>query len=400
MRTIDITPLQRSASAHRSAPAALAVALLVFSLVSWRVATAARVDDGPEIRGAGLASNGPDAPHAAASAHWPAAPDESELTEAERKTIEIFRRASPGVVHVTNVARVATRRSFEDSVQGAGSGFVWDGAGHVVTNYHVVHASDALYVRFAGDPTSYRARVVNSAPHQDLAVLELVERPAHELEPIALGRSAGLQVGQHVYAIGNPFGLDQTLSSGLISGLGREIRSLTQHKIKNVIQTDAAINPGNSGGPLLDSRGRLIGVNTAIYTLSGAYNGIGFAVPVDTVRRIVEEILESGRVVRPGLGVKLLSDAEAQGRRLRGVGIAEVTSNSAAERAGLRSASMSGGGRLSIDEIVEVDEQPIRTARDLYDALDGRAVGDAVRLRVRRGESVFDATVRLQALLE
>ncbi len=394
MRTIDITPNRREPVSSRSTFLGLAAACAVFALVSWRVAGASvdgRIDP---------ASNAPLAPEASVLASPPPATDESDLTEAERKTIEVFRRASPGVVHVTNVARVANRRSYEDAVQGAGSGFVWDTDGHVVTNYHVVHASDALYVRFAGDPQSYRARVVNSAPHQDLAVLELVERPDSKLEPIAIGRSAGLQVGQHVYAIGNPFGLDQTLSSGLISGLGREIRSLTDHKIKNVIQTDAAINPGNSGGPLLDSRGRLIGVNTAIYTLSGAYNGIGFAVPVDTVRRIVEEILTTGRVVRPGLGVKLLSDAEASRWRLRGVGIAQVTADSAAERAGLRSASVSGAGEVSIDEIVEVDDQPIRTPRDLYDVLDGRAVGDTVRLRVRRGERLFDATVRLQALRE
>ncbi len=395
MRTIDITPSPRRSARPGSAFLGLAAACIVFALVSWRVATAANFEASAEP-----VTSAPEEVSTDVSAHWPAAPDESELTEAERKTIDVFRRASPGVVHVTNVARVAMRRSYEDAVRGAGSGFVWDRDGHVVTNYHVVHGSDALYVRFAGDPTSYRARVVNSTPHQDLAVLKLVERPKQKLEPVELGRSEGLQVGQHVYAIGNPFGLDQTLSSGIISGLGREIRSLTDHKINNVIQTDAAINPGNSGGPLLDSRGRLIGVNTAIYTLSGAYNGIGFAVPVDTVRRIVGEILNTGRVVRPGLGVMLMSEAEAGQFRLRGVGIASVTADSAAERAGLRSASVSASGEVSIDEIVEVDDQTIRTARDLYDALDGRAVGDSVRLRIRRGERLFEATVRLQDLGE
>lgn len=398
MRTIEIPRSDRDArgqAANRFF--ALAAAALLFGFVVWRVS-------GPAMgRDAGASSSersSTEAPHVGASSAPAASSDERDLTAAERATIDVFRRASPAVVHVTNVAKVALRRSFEDVVQGAGSGFVWDREGHVVTNFHVVRGSDAVYVRFAGDERPYSARIVNVARHQDLAVLELVERPSAALTALEIGRSSDLLVGQHVYAIGNPFGLDQTLSSGLISGLAREIRSITDHKITGVIQTDAAINPGNSGGPLLDSRGRLIGVNTAIVTLSGAYNGIGFAVPVDTVRRVVNEILATGRVTRPGLGVKIVSEQEAQRWRLRGVGVATVEAGSAAEAAGLRSATVSASGELSIDEIVGVEDVTIRTARDLFDALDGRGVGDLVRVRVRRGERVFDATVRLQELRE
>ncbi len=416
MRTIDISRADRPSPERRSNLFAFAALSLVFAFVSWRV-VGARVPEALEpgetalaaaIEGesAGAAwSSDVGAERGEARAERGANLDanldaNAELTGAERATIDVFRRASPGVVHVTNVAKIATRRSFEDAVQGSGSGFVWDRDGHVVTNFHVVRGSDAVYVRFAGDDHPYRARIVNTAPHQDLAVLKLTEAPKAPLAPIAIGSSSDLLVGQHVYAIGNPFGLDQTLSSGLISGLGREIRSLTDHKIAGVIQSDAAINPGNSGGPLLDSRGRVIGVNTAIVTLSGAYNGIGFAVPVDTVKRVVGEIVATGKVTRPGLGVVLMSEQESVRLRLRGVGIAMVTDDSAAQKAGLRSASQSPSGVLSIDEIVGLDELVIRSPRDLYDALDGRSVGDTVTVKVRRGDRVFEAPLRLQALRE
>jgi S1-C subfamily serine protease len=261
-----------------------------------------------------------------------------------------------------------------------------------------VERGDLVYVRFAGDEAPYEARIVNVAPHRDIAVLKLVDRPATPLTPVEVGQSTNLLVGQHVYAIGNPFGLDQTLSSGLVSGLNREIRSVTQHKIDGVIQTDAAINPGNSGGPLLDSRGRLIGVNTAIITLSGADNGIGFAVPVDTVRPIVDEIVATGHVTRPGLGVELLGDVEAARLGLVGVGVAVVQSGSAAQEAGLRSAEATRNGRVRIDEILEIDTRVIRSRRDLFDALDGRAVGETITLKVRRGQELFETALKLQAL--
>lgn len=389
MRTIDITPRPDS-SAPRSQFFAVAALAVLFAFVGWRVASASSA-----APAAGAAN--------AAKGQSPSiAQRESELNAAERATIEVFRRVSPAVVHVTNVPRAARGRSLEDVVSGAGSGFVWDTDGHVVTNYHVVQRAvergDLVYVRFAGDEAPYEARIVNVAPHRDIAVLKLVDRPATPLTPVELGQSTNLLVGQHVYAIGNPFGLDQTLSSGLVSGLDREIRSVTQHKIDGVIQTDAAINPGNSGGPLLDSRGRLIGVNTAIITLSGADNGIGFAVPVDTVRPIVDEIVATGHVTRPGLGVELLGDFEAARLGLVGVGVAVVQSGSAAQEAGLRSAEATRAGRVRIDEILEIDTRVIRSRRDLFDALDGRAVGETIKLKVRRGQELFETALKLQAL--
>lgn len=389
MRTIDISPRPES-RAPRSQFFTVAALAALFGFVGWRVASASS--------GAPPASSSNAANAAAASM----AQREAELNAAERATIDVFRRVSPAVVHVTNVPRAARGRSFDDVVSGSGSGFVWDTDGHVVTNYHVVQRAvergDLVYVRFAGDESPYEARIVNVAPHRDIAVLKLVDRPEAQLTPVELGQSTNLLVGQHVYAIGNPFGLDQTLSSGLVSGLNREIRSVTQHKIDGVIQTDAAINPGNSGGPLLDSRGRLIGVNTAIITLSGADNGIGFAVPVDTVRPIVDEIVATGHVTRPGLGVELLGDYEAARLGLAGVGVAVVQSGSAAQEAGLRSAEATRTGRVRIDEIVEIDTRVIRSRRDLFDALDGRAVGETITLKVRRGQELFETKLKLQAL--
>lgn len=389
MRTIDISP-RPDTSAPRSQFFAVAALAVLFAFVGWRVASASSA-----APAAGPAN--------AAKGQSPSiAQHEAELNAAERATIEVFRRVSPAVVHVTNVPRAARGRSLEDVVSGAGSGFVWDTDGHVVTNYHVVQRAvergDLVYVRFAGDEAPYEARIVNVAPHRDIAVLKLVDRPATPLTPVEVGQSTNLLVGQHVYAIGNPFGLDQTLSSGLVSGLNREIRSVTQHKIDGVIQTDAAINPGNSGGPLLDSRGRLIGVNTAIITLSGADNGIGFAVPVDTVRPIVDEIVATGHVTRPGLGVELLGDVEAARLGLVGVGVAVVQSGSAAQEAGLRSAEATRNGRVRIDEILEIDTRVIRSRRDLFDALDGRAVGETITLKVRRGQELFETALKLQAL--
>jgi S1-C subfamily serine protease len=205
-------------------------------------------------------------------------------------------------------------------------------------------------------------------------------------------------VGQKVYAIGNPFGLDQTLTTGIISGLGREIRSPSGHRIQEVIQTDAAINPGNSGGPLLDSAGRLIGVNTAIVSPSGAYAGIGFAVPVDIVRRVVPELIRRGSVSRPGLGIRLLGESFNRAYGFAGVGIRHVEPGGAADKAGLRSAQSYRDGGLVVDVIVGVDDQPIRRAEDLYDVLDQHEVGDEVVLQVRRGREVERIKVRLEAI--
>jgi S1-C subfamily serine protease len=218
-----------------------------------------------------------------------------DLAEDEKTTIAIFRQASPSVVHITTLALRQDAFSLDlfQIPRGTGSGFVWDQDGHVVTNYHVIQGADAARVTLA-DQSSWTARLVGAYPDKDLAVL-MIDAPKNRLRPIPVGTSHDLQVGQKVFAIGNPFGLDQSLTTGVISALGREIESVTRQTIKDMIQTDAAINPGNSGGPLLDSAGRLIGVNTAIFSPSGAYAGIGFAIPVDEVNRVVPKLIRHGK---------------------------------------------------------------------------------------------------------
>jgi S1-C subfamily serine protease len=220
-----------------------------------------------------------------------------DLTEDEKSTINIFEKESPSVVHITTSA-VLRDRVTRDAFQiphGTGTGFIWDDKGHIVTNYHVIQGADVAEVTLS-DHSTFKARLVGSFPESDLAVL-IIAAPKNRLRPIRLGTSKDLLVGQKVLAIGNPFGLDQTLTQGIISALNREIQSVTRRPIKNVIQTDAAINPGNSGGPLLDSSGRLIGVNTAIYSPSGAYAGIGFAIPVDEVNRVAPQLIRQGKVL-------------------------------------------------------------------------------------------------------
>ncbi len=367
-------------------PVLAALGLGLCALALWRLA--------PPGQAATLA-----AAESPAGLALPAAERLADLRAEEQATIELFRRNSAAVVHITNKARVQRfLRNPVDMPVGTGTGFLWDERGHIVTNFHVIEQQareSSYFVRFVGDETEYEAEVIGSAPHRDLAVLRLIEPRKIAARPIAVGTSGDLQVGQSVFAIGNPFGLDQTLTTGIISGLGREIRSVSEHKIAGVIQTDAAINPGNSGGPLLDSRGRLIGVNTAIVSPSGAYAGIGFAVPVDTVARVVPELIERGRVRRPGLGVVLLDPGLGARLGLDGVGIERVAEGGAAEAAGLRSAVQSGRS-VTVDEIVEIDGQSIRSQQNLFDALDSHEAGDEVELKVRRGGDVAVFRVTLQ----
>jgi S1-C subfamily serine protease len=384
---IDVTPLPARPRRERRTAAALAATAL-FALVGWRMGSARFA----EVDSAAVAPVSTDPTPQAAS---------GELSADEVATIGLFERAAPSVVHITNVAVVRRgwrSRDLAEIPQSTGSGFVWDDRGHVVTNFHVVANSDAVKVRLADGGEPVDAEVVGAAPHLDLAVARLKDVPRERLRALSVGASGGLRVGQRVYAIGNPFGLDQTLTTGIISGLSREIRSVTGHKIKGVIQTDAAINPGNSGGPLLDSSGRLVGVNTAIVSPSGAYAGIGFAVPVDLVRRAVPELIARGRVSRPGIGVVLLDEERAARLRLAGVGIETVREDSAAAKAGLRSMVIARNGAVSIDEIVAVDDVPIRSHQDLFDVIDEHDVGDTVTLAVRRGGDVVTVRVRLQAV--
>jgi S1-C subfamily serine protease len=320
-------------------------------------------------------------PIAAAAAGETAADQADELMPEERRDIAVFERVSRSVVFITNVA--LRRDIFSLDVfkipQGSGSGFVWDREGHVVTNFHVIQGANALAVTMA-DQSEWEAEVVGVAPEKDLAVLR-VGAPREKLVPIETGPPTRLRVGQHVLAIGNPFGLDQTLTKGVVSALGRELRSPAGRTISDVIQTDAAINPGNSGGPLLDSRGRLIGVNTAIYTPTGASAGISFAVPVDTVRWIVPQLIRHGRVMRPTLGVQLLPDQVAGRLGATGVVIAAVVPGGPAERAGLRGTERDRRGRLRLgDAIVSIDGREVTDSDSLLRAIEQRQPGDDVEV--------------------
>ena len=332
------------------------------------------------------------------------APIPSQLLPDERSTIEVFRRVSNSVVFITNkelVRRDWFSLDVTEVPRGTGSGFIWDDKGHVVTNYHVVQGNQ--YTRYSAtlaDGSVQDAVLVGIEPTKDIAVLRL-ETPPHTLTPVAVGTSNNLLVGQKVLAIGNPFGLDQTLTTGIISALGREIQSVAGTTIHDVIQTDASINPGNSGGPLLDSAGRVIGINTAIYSTTGSSAGIGFAVPIDTVSRVVPELIEFGHVKRAGLGILRVADNHARRWGIQGVIIQEVVRFGAAEKAGLRPASVDAAGRVRIgDVIVAIDDHEVHNFDDLYAALDGREAGESVTVRVRRDDKTITVRVELQELTD
>ena len=322
-----------------------------------------------------------------------------ELLNDEKSTIALFRQASPAVVNITaiGVQRDLFTLNLYQIPQGTGSGFVWDNSGNVITNFHVIQNADAAQVTLA-DQSNWKARVVGVAPDKDLAVLR-IDAPAKRLQPIPIGTSKDLQVGQSVYAIGNPFGLDQTLTTGVISALNREIESITRRPIQGVIQSDAAINPGNSGGPLLDSAGRLIGVNTAIYSPSGASAGIGFAIPVDTVNRIVPELIRSGRVTRPGLGIQIADEQIAQRLGVTGVLVVDVARGSAASKAGIQPTRRDADGRLRLGDIITtVDGKKVATPNDLYLLLEKYKVGEVVTISMLRDGKTVQAKVSLEAV--
>jgi S1-C subfamily serine protease len=307
------------------------------------------------------------------------------LAEIEETTIEVFRMASPSVVHITTL--VTAVGPFNLDVQqipeGTGSGFVWDQDGHIVTNFHVIRDASAALIVFA-DGSSWRGRLVGAYPAKDLAVLA-IDAPASLLRPIALGSAADLQVGQMALAIGNPFGLDQTLTTGVVSALDREMKSVPGRVIRNVIQTDAAINPGNSGGPLLDSAGRLIGVNSSILSPSGAFAGIGFAIPVDEVNRIVTQLIRHGTIVRPSLGVALAPDQLTQRLGIDGALVMRVEPGGPAAGAGLRPTRRNISGDILLgDVIVAIDDQPIGGTEDYFAALEEHEPGDEVTLTILR----------------
>jgi S1-C subfamily serine protease len=347
-----------------------------FSAESDGTDTAAAFETGAE--------NGAESGSSSAAASAPAVAP--ALRSEEQATIDLFRAAAPGVVYITSLA---VRRDFftlaaHEIPQGTGSGFLWDREGHVVTNYHVIQGASRAQITLA-DRSTWDATLVGAAPEKDLAVLR-IDAPRDQLRPLPLGSSRSLQVGQSVYAIGNPFGLDQTLTTGVISALGREIESVGRLPIRDVIQTDAAINPGNSGGPLLDSGGRLIGVNTAIYSPSGAYAGIGFAIPIDTVRWVVPRLIATGRLDFPQTGLdgvalrQVVRNADTDG-----VLILRIQPGSGAERAGLRASRRDRSGRVVLGDVVTaVNSTPVGSMEDMILAIERRNPGETVTMEILR----------------
>jgi S1-C subfamily serine protease len=303
------------------------------------------------------------------------------LGDDEEETIRLFRNAAPSVVYITSltVERDPLSANILEIPHGTGSGFIWDNAGYVVTNFHVIQDAQAARVTLS-DRTTWDAKLIGIAPDKDLAVLK-IDSPLSFLVPLTFGSSRKLKVGQRVLAIGNPFGFDHTLTTGVISGLNREIKSVTDRPIQGVIQTDAAINPGNSGGPLLDSKGRLIGVNTAIVSPSGTYAGIGFAVPVDTVNRIVPQLIKYGRVRKPGLGIRVIESDMFRAYGITGAVIADVLPDSPAASAGIVPVVKDTRGRIQLgDVITALDTTPVESADDLFKALDLKQPGETIVL--------------------
>ncbi len=323
-----------------------------------------------------------------AAAARPAGAQTGQLLEDERNTIDIVKRIKSSVVFVTNIQKVRDffYGSEENVPRGTGSGFLWDDQGHIVTNYHVIEDGDSFSVTL--DNQEQRpARVVGREPNKDIAVLK-IEGSLAGLVPVRIGASRDLQVGQKVIAIGNPFGFDHTVTTGIVSAIGRSMPGAGGVTIRDMIQTDASINPGNSGGPLLDSTGSLIGMNSMIISPSGASSGIGFAVPVDTIKKIVPELIRFGKVMRPGLGVSFLRDEYARRAGIAGLAIVDVPRDGAAYAAGLRGISRDRRGQLYLGDIITaVDGKAVKSYDDFYTALDDYKIGDEITLTIKRDDA-------------
>lgn len=317
-------------------------------------------------------------------------------TQDEQNTVDIFTRVAPAAVFVTQnqvVSDWRTARTMEVP-SGSGTGFIWDKSGHIVTNYHVIDKARTLSVTLYNQKT-YPAKLVGGEPKKDIAVLK-IDAPATELNPISLPKEGyELSVGQKTLAIGNPFGLDHTLTTGIISAMGRDQRGYGGVTIRDMIQTDASINPGNSGGPLLDSNGDLIGMNTMIFSSSGASAGIGFAVPISTIRRVVPQIIKTGKAQQIGLGISILSDSVARNNGIKGVIIQSVAPKSPAEKAGLKGVTSNSRGTFMGDIIIGIDDEKIQTYDDLYNTLDTHQPGDTVKVKIRREGEVITVPIEL-----
>ena len=324
-----------------------------------------------------------------------------ELSADERATIDLFERSRNSVVFITTKQAVVDfwSRNVMSVPRGTGSGFIWDGAGHIVTNFHVIQGASEASIKLV-DGRTFKASLVGVSPDHDIAVLK-IGIGFKGARPIPIGTSADLKVGQRVYAIGNPFGLDWTLTSGIVSAQNRSIAEDDGRLLEHLIQTDAAINPGNSGGPLLDSAGRLIGMNTAIYSPSGAAAGIGFAVPVDTVNRVVPSLVRDGHYDQPSIGIKVderLNERLQEATGIEGAFVLRVAEGSSAEEAGLKPARISREGEfMGGDIIVSVNGKKIDSVSRLLATFDDYRIGTTVQLGVKRGNKLIEIPVRLQA---
>lgn len=323
-----------------------------------------------------------------------------KLLDSEKRTINIYHNVVPSVVNVSNI-KIADSFFYGkvEVPQGAGTGFVWDNDGHIITNFHVVQGGNSFVITFHNDKNQYKAKVVGVAPNKDIAVLKLIEKPA-SLKSISVGSSRDLLVGQMALALGNPFGLDHSISKGIISALGRKINGIGGVKIHDMIQTDAAINQGNSGGPLLNSSGELIGMNTMIFSTSGSSAGLGFAVPVDTVKRIVPQLIKHGKVIRPGLGIGILEE-HVRERYVgeKGAAISFVDPEGAAAEGGLRGMMKDSFGRIYIgDVLLKINGKEVNSKDDVYHELEKYEIGDTINVEYLREKRKQKAKIRLKAL--
>ena len=337
----------------------------------------------------------------AASATPPPVPPVSPgaRIEDERNTISVFRNVAQSTVFVTQTRVVQDyfAGTLQEVPAGSGSGFVWDDKGTIVTNFHVVEGARSVTVTFH-DQETFEAKVVGLDPRKDIAVLR-VEAPAKLLVPVRVAKAEQLEVGQKAIAIGNPFGLDHTLTTGVISALGRQVQGAGGVSIRDMIQTDAAINPGNSGGPLIDSSGQLIGMNTMIYSKTGGSAGIGFAVPISTISRIVPQIVKTGRAEQVGIGIGVDPLQKLERRLgLEGVIIIQVPEGGSAAAAGLKGLTRTRRGLALGDVIVGVDSVRVVHFDDLYTVLDAHKPDDTVKLVLMRGEAPVTITIKLSAL--
>jgi len=330
----------------------------------------------------------------------PASIADPTVTTDEQNNIEIYRSLSPGVVNVHSTSYSRDFFGFVEPQEGSGSGSILDQDGNILTNYHVIERAQKVAVSLGGQKV-YAARVIGGDPDTDLAVIRLVEKPREPLTVIPLGDSDQLAVGQKVLAIGNPFGFFRTLTTGVISGLQRPIRARNGRPIEGAIQTDASINPGNSGGPLLDSRGRMIGINSQILSPSGASAGVGFAIPVNIAKRIVPQLVRSGVVSRPKLGISTRDVATLRSQIelpvSEGVIIWQIAQGGAAASAGLRGLTQTEDGDVELgDIIVSIAGEQVRNTDDLYRVLDKHQVGETVAVEIYRNSRKLSVPVRLQ----